>query len=88
MGCDSGSTDFFFFFFLWFWIDCDDASNRSVVALIPKLTQDNQNKTETKNKINGYDLIRVSTRPNDYFFIHQNINYLLKEYNKLLIKDY
>ena len=32
MGCDGGSTDFFF------WIDSDDASNRLVFALIPKLT--------------------------------------------------
>ena len=37
LGCDGGST----FFFFWFWIDCDDASNRSVFALISKLTQDN-----------------------------------------------
>ena len=47
MGCDGGSTVFFFF---WFWIDCDDASNRSVFALIPKLTQDNQNKTKIMEK--------------------------------------
>ena len=39
MGCDGGSTDFFFFF--WLWIDYDDASNRSVFALIPKMTLDN-----------------------------------------------
>ena len=44
MGCDSGSTEFFFFF-LGFWIDCDDASNRSVFAMIPNMTWDNQNKT-------------------------------------------
>ena len=48
LGCDGGSTDFFFLF--WFWIDCDDASNRSVFALIPKLTQDNQKITETTIK--------------------------------------
>ena len=23
--------------FFWFWIDCDDASNRSVFALIPNM---------------------------------------------------
>ena len=40
MGCDGGSTEFFFFFF-WLWIDYDDASNKSVFALIPKMTQDN-----------------------------------------------
>ena len=44
MGCDSGSTD------LFFWIDSDDASSRLVFALIPKLTQDNQNKTKTTIK--------------------------------------
>ena len=42
---------FFFFFlcviFFWFWIDGNDASNKSVFALIPKSTQDKQNKTET-----------------------------------------
>ena len=31
-------------------LTCDDASNGSVFALIPKLTQDNQNKTETTEK--------------------------------------
>ena len=38
----------------YFWsgsgLTCDDASNRSVFALIPKLTQDNQNKIETTEK--------------------------------------
>ena len=36
----------FLLFFKYFLvrIDCSDASNRSVFALIPKLTQDNQNK--------------------------------------------
>ena len=36
MDCDGGSTDFFFFFFSK--IDSDDALNRSMFALIPKLT--------------------------------------------------
>ena len=30
-----------FFFFFGFGLTCDDASNRSVFALIPKLTQNN-----------------------------------------------
>ena len=53
----------FFFFFKYFLvrIDCGDASNRSVFALIRKLMQDNQNKIkQQENK--GYDL-GVSTRP-------------------------
>ena len=42
-------------FCVWFeiWVTvvwCGDASNRSVFALIPKLMQDNQNKTETTIK--------------------------------------
>ena len=46
------TCEWFFFFFLcviffWFWIDGNDASNKSVFALIPKSTQDKQNKTET-----------------------------------------
>ena len=44
---------FFFFFFLLLsgsGLNCDDASNGLVFALIPKLTQDNQNKTETTEK--------------------------------------
>ena len=32
---------FFFFFLSGSGLTCDDASNRSVFALIPKLTQDN-----------------------------------------------
>ena len=39
-----------FFFFFWLWIDCNDASNRSVFALIPNMTQDNQNKIEIMEK--------------------------------------
>ena len=41
--------DFLCFFLTYYFVvcDCDDASNRSVFALIPKLTQDNQNKTKT-----------------------------------------
>ena len=35
----------FFVFFFGFWIDCDDALNRSVFAMIPNMTWDNQNKT-------------------------------------------
>ena len=31
-------------------LTCDDASNGSVFALIPKLTQDNQNKIEIAEK--------------------------------------
>ena len=34
-----------------------------------------------------YDGSSVNTRPNDHVFIHQNINYLQKEYNSLLIND-
>ena len=42
---------FFFFFCNTFLVrDCGDASNRSVFALIPKLTQDNQNKIEITEK--------------------------------------
>ena len=41
---------FFLSFFLAFGLTCNDASNRSVFALIPKLTQDNQNKTKTTIK--------------------------------------
>ena len=39
-----------FFFFFGSGLTGDDASNRSVFALIPKLTQDNQNKIETTEK--------------------------------------
>ena len=39
-----------FFFFFGSGLTSDDASNRSVFALIPKLTQDNQNKIETTEK--------------------------------------
>ena len=38
-----GDSFFFFFFFSGL---TDDASNRSVFALIPNMTQDNQNKIE------------------------------------------
>ena len=43
---------FFFFFSKYFLvqIDCGDASNKSVFALIPKLMQDNRNKIETTIK--------------------------------------
>ena len=41
---------FFFFFFFGSGLTCDDASNRSVFALIPKLRQNNQNKIETMEK--------------------------------------
>ena len=46
---------FSFSFFVWFQrIDYDDASNRQVFALIPKVRQDNQNKMrQQENK--GYD---------------------------------
>ena len=37
---------FFFFFFSSSGLTCDDASNKSMFAVIPKLTQDNQNKTK------------------------------------------
>ena len=45
----------FFFYFLFFFNtflvrDCGDASNRLVFALIPKLTQDNQNNIERTEK--------------------------------------
>ena len=54
---ENAMAETFFFFFKYFLvqIDCNDASNRSVFALIPKLTQDNQNKIkQEENK--GYDL--------------------------------
>ena len=35
-----------FFFWSGFGLTCEDASNRSVFALIPNMTQDNQNKIE------------------------------------------
>ena len=42
--------------------------------------------------VNTCGRLGVSIRPKKdqtvIFFIHQNINYLLKEYNRLLIKDY
>ena len=41
---------FFFFFLSGSGLTCDDTSNILVFALIPKLTQDNQNKTETMEK--------------------------------------
>ena len=41
---------FFFFFVSSSGLTCDDASNRSVFALIPKLMQDNQNKIKTTEK--------------------------------------
>ena len=43
--------NFFFFFFNFFLVrDYGDASIRSMSALIPKLTQDNQNKIEIAEK--------------------------------------
>ena len=39
-----------FFFFVWFWIDLRLCFKHIDVALIPKLTQDNQYKTETTIK--------------------------------------
>ena len=48
---ENAMAETFFFFFFWFWIDCGDASNRLVFALIPNMTQDNQNKIkQQKNK--------------------------------------
>ena len=46
------ALDFFFFWgdFFDFGLTALQSSNRSVFALIPKLTQDNQNKTETTEK--------------------------------------
>ena len=40
----------FIFFLSGSGLTCDDASNESVFALIPKLTQDNQSKIETTEK--------------------------------------
>ena len=47
--------------FFFFWVIFSSSFlwlrfNKSLFALIPKLTQDNQNKTETIIKIKGYDL--------------------------------
>ena len=46
----------YIFFLSGSGLTCDDASNGSVFALIPKLTQHNQNKIERTKKIKGYDL--------------------------------
>ena len=40
----------FIFFLSGSRLTCDDTSNRLVFALISKLTQDNQNKTEITEK--------------------------------------
>ena len=47
---------YIFFFLSGSGLTCDDASNGLVFALIPKLTQHNQNKIERTKKIKGYDL--------------------------------
>ena len=43
-------SESFFFFLSGSRLTCDDTSNRLVFALISKLTQDNQNKTEITEK--------------------------------------